>query len=100
VSKLRRYTTISIGNNKTKNILSTWTQKRCLKCQRYLGKKNNRHNVCSECAKEYIKEHNKAWCKKYYKSRYGNLYYRTKAYVLWHIKELKIGDIIKTPLMS
>ena len=40
-----------------KNILVTWSQRRCLRCQKFLSKRQEKH--CSECAIKENREHAK-----------------------------------------
>lgn len=81
--KERKYKGYSKGNRihkgtiNGKNRVLTWIQERCIICQRFLAKHQQKY--CKKCTSKFYK----------YKE-YDKLYY----FVYCHAKEINIGDII------
>ena len=72
MNKYRRYTK-HIHNGK--NILVSWIQRRCIKCQRFINNKTSKE-VCSKCAKTNRKIYRQSEKSKDYQRAYSFLWWR------------------------
>jgi hypothetical protein len=87
-------------NGKTTHLLLSWSQKRCIKCQRFLAK--HQKEYCAECAKKAEKERDKLFYGRHpnYMSYLRDInperreQDRLRAFVYSHADELEVGQIV------
>lgn len=88
---LKKYTT-KIINGIKKNILVTWTQRRCKICQRFLSMKQKLH--CDRCRNRLDLEQGYRSNKNFGETQEGKEYYKLRNFVKYHSNEFNVGDMI------
>ena len=73
-------------------VLVTWCQRRCVRCQRYLGKREMKY--CDRCRSEVNYPYKKYWEHRYLDCPEVKEEYRLRAKVHRNADRFNIGDII------
>lgn len=61
------------------NILTSWSQRRCKKCQRFLSDKQ--HLYCKRCGEKVRRKQRNTWS-------------HLRNWLFWNINKIKVGDYV------